>query len=300
MNKPLPAKKPPMRWGVERRMEFIEFRLLWEGGINRSDLVEQFGVSAPQASNDLSQYKESAPDNIIYDLSEKRYFASEKFRPLFLKPDANQYLSQLKLIADHVVSAEDTWLSAFPITDSIPIPQRRTDIKILKPLIDAVRNRRSLEVHYHSMNKKRPDPIWRWISPHAFAHDGLRWHIRAFCHMENRFKDFILSRFLETKSFGAPAALPEQDKCWKEFIDVVLIPNPELSKEQKQGIVLDYGMEENKLCIPVRKALLYYFQKRFGLDLNILKGAYESSLMIKNRKEFDKAFAEANPGFSNN
>jgi hypothetical protein len=25
------------RWGVERRLEFVEFRLFWEGGVNRSD-----------------------------------------------------------------------------------------------------------------------------------------------------------------------------------------------------------------------------------------------------------------------
>ena len=29
---------PSMRWGVEQRLEFIEFRLLWEGGVNRSDI----------------------------------------------------------------------------------------------------------------------------------------------------------------------------------------------------------------------------------------------------------------------
>ena len=49
---------PELRWGVERRLEFIEFRLYWEGGINRSDIMDQFGVSVPQASKDLSQYQE--------------------------------------------------------------------------------------------------------------------------------------------------------------------------------------------------------------------------------------------------
>ena len=39
-----------LKWGVERRLEFIEFRLFWEGGVNRADLIEMFGVSVPQAS----------------------------------------------------------------------------------------------------------------------------------------------------------------------------------------------------------------------------------------------------------
>lgn len=50
-----------MRWGVEKRLEFIEFRLFWEGGINRADIMEQFGVSVPQASKDLSLYEQKAP-----------------------------------------------------------------------------------------------------------------------------------------------------------------------------------------------------------------------------------------------
>ncbi|AOZ71231.1 hypothetical protein LPB142_17345 (plasmid) [Rhodobacter xanthinilyticus] len=37
--------KSELRWGVEQRLEFIEFRLFWEGHVNRSDLMDQFGVS---------------------------------------------------------------------------------------------------------------------------------------------------------------------------------------------------------------------------------------------------------------
>ena len=39
------------RWELERRLEFIEYRLFWEGGSNRSDLVDEVGVSVPQASS---------------------------------------------------------------------------------------------------------------------------------------------------------------------------------------------------------------------------------------------------------
>ena len=44
-----------LRWGVEQRLEFIEFRLFWEGHVNRSDVMEQFGL-VNQASSDLSRY----------------------------------------------------------------------------------------------------------------------------------------------------------------------------------------------------------------------------------------------------
>src|SRR4051812_14242301 len=84
-----------LRWGIERRLEFVEFRLFWEEGVNRSDIVGEFGVSVPQASKDLALYQEQAPDNIRYDRSLKRYFASETFRPKFIELDAAAYLERL-------------------------------------------------------------------------------------------------------------------------------------------------------------------------------------------------------------
>lgn len=87
------GKVPSLRWGIEQRLEFIEFRLYWEGGINRSEIIDFFGVSVPQASKDLSQYQELAPENIVYDRSQKRYFPASGFKPRFLKPDATRYLT---------------------------------------------------------------------------------------------------------------------------------------------------------------------------------------------------------------
>ena len=75
-----------LKWGVEHRLEFIEFRLFWEGSINRADLVEAFGVSVPQASKDLTLYQERAPGNMEYDTRGKRYVAAEKFVLRFLEP----------------------------------------------------------------------------------------------------------------------------------------------------------------------------------------------------------------------
>lgn len=58
-----------LRWGVERRLEFIEFRLFWEGRVNRGDVMEKFGLSVNQASSDLNRYISFAPENMIYDKS---------------------------------------------------------------------------------------------------------------------------------------------------------------------------------------------------------------------------------------
>lgn len=53
-----------LRWGMERRLEFIEFRLFWEGHVNRRDLMDTFKVSIAQATTDLNLYPALAPGNM--------------------------------------------------------------------------------------------------------------------------------------------------------------------------------------------------------------------------------------------
>jgi predicted DNA-binding transcriptional regulator YafY len=279
---------------VERRLEFIEFRLFWEGGINRSDITDFFGVSVPQASKDLSQYQELAPGNMDYDRSGKRYLTSAKFKPRFLKADPDRYLSQLRSIADRLSLAEETWLCNPPELDSMPIPHRSVDPTVLRALLAAIRRHRAIEVLYQSMNPTRPDPIWRWITPHAFGSDGFRWHVRAFCHIDRTFKDFLLSRCLDQRNEADAGAKPSEDHAWQEFIEVILKPNPKLSLSQRQVIASDFGMNKNEAKLPVRKALLYYFQKRLRIDVaDVLDNPQEAPVVVANRDAFNKALAEA-------
>lgn len=283
-----------MRWGVEKRLEFIEFRLLWEGGINRADIMEQFGVSVPQASKDLSLYEQKAPGNLAYDKRQKRYFPATDFKPAFLRPDADRYLTQLRMVAEREVSMDETWLLEMPETDAMPIPRRRVEVHVLRGMLSAVRKHRAIEVLYQSMNPARPLPRWRWITPHAFGNDGMRWHVRAYCHIDAKFKDFLLSRCLETRGDAAPAAASEADMFWNEFFEVALAPNPELTDNQKAVVAQDYDMTDGHVSVPVRKALLYYFQKRLRLDaVGTLDGPHETPVVIANREEFAGALAEA-------
>jgi hypothetical protein len=253
-----------MRWSIETRMEFMEFRLFWDGALNRSDLVDYFGISVPQASADLARYQEIAPNNLKYDRSEKRYFAAELFRPVFRQPDAERYLNQLNSIGNHVLEPQETWLASIPAFEAMPVPRRRVDSHVLRALIMTIRDQRSIRIHYQSLT--RSEPMWRWITPHALGSDSLRWHIRAFCHIDRTFKDFLLPRFLETKEDGEPAAPSSADGPWNEFVEVELVPHPQLSKPQRRVVALDYGMDGESIKISVRLALLYYFLKRLNLE----------------------------------
>ncbi|WP_372089401.1 WYL domain-containing protein [Tistrella mobilis] len=283
-----------MRWGVEKRLEFIEFRLFWEGGINRADIMDQFGVSVPQASKDLTLYEVKAPGNLAYDKSAKRYLAAENFKPVFLNPDAGAYLAQLRAGGLSGDGLEENWLSAVPSFDTMPIPYRRVTVGVLRKILATIRANRAVEIKYQSMSDRRPHPEWRWITPHALGNDGLRWHVRAFCHIDRKFKDFILSRCLEIRGDADPEAAPLDDHFWQEKFSVTLVPNPKLSDPQQDVVAQDYEMHEGKVVVAVRMALLYYFLKRLRLDVaDALDRPQEAPVIVSNRAEFDAALKEA-------
>ena len=79
----------PLRWSQKQRLEFIEFRLQWEGRVNRSDLINFFAISVPQASLDFAKYRELAPDNAVYDATEKTYIAGSSFAPVLVSNSAD-------------------------------------------------------------------------------------------------------------------------------------------------------------------------------------------------------------------
>lgn len=253
-----------LTWGMERRLEFIEFRLFWDGGVNRADIIEMFDVSVPQASKDLSLYQVRAPQNAIYDKSAKRYVASENFRPCFLKPDPNAYLSQLRSVADGILESSDSWIGSLPPYDAAAAPVRGVNAETLRAIVTAIRRAEAIEIKYQSLS--RPEPKWRWITPHAIGFDGFRWHTRAYCEIDRAFKDFLLSRVLETRGIRTGEIEASADRGWQEHVVLEVGPHPDLSETQKKVIALDYGMSGGKAKVRVRRAFLYYTLKRLGLD----------------------------------
>ncbi|WP_397542034.1 WYL domain-containing protein [Roseovarius salis] len=256
--------KVELRWGVEQRLEFIEFRLFWEGHVNRSDLMDQFGVSVNQASTDLNRYIGFAPDNMVYDKSARTYVRGSDFKAQFLEPDASRYLAQLRSLADGILDREDSWIANLPPYASAPTPVRGVNPETLRSVVGAIRRSEAIEVKYQSLSS--PEPRWRWIAPHAVAFDGYRWHTRAFCMTDECFKDFLLSRMLKIRGARESETSAEDDSDWHSEVALEIGPHPDLSETQAKVIALDYGMQGGKATIKVRRALLYYALRRLGLD----------------------------------
>jgi len=274
--------KSELRWGVERRLEFIEFRLYWEGHVNRGDLMEVFGVSVNQASTDLNRYLELAPGNMLYDKSERTYVRGDHFAPKFLQPDAGRYLSQLHLLDQGIVERSDAWLGSLPEFEASPTPARGVEAPILRSVLKAIENREAIEVRYQSMSQ--PEPAWRWIAPHALGFDGFRWHARAWCFKDAAFKDFVLSRILKDRAHKPSEIDPQTDRNWHKTVDLVIAPHPDLSDAQKAAVALDYGMKNGCTTLSVRSSMLYYALRRLGLDTDpSVREPKDQQIVLQNR-----------------
>lgn len=276
-----------LRWGVERRLEFIEFRLFWEGRMNRGDLMKVFGVSVNQASTDLNRYLRLAPENMVYDKRKRAYLCSSVFSPLFLRLDSDRYLSEVRSVRSGVLSREDAWLRSDPQFDEVPNPTRTVNPETLRMVLEAMRHGEAIEIHYQSFS--RPSPRWRWIAPHAIGFDGFRWHVRAFCDEAGFFKDFVLGRVLEVGTVRASEAEPADDHDWHEHVDLEIGPNPGLSEGQREVVELDYGMREGKTVLRVRRAFLFYVLKRLGLEQADAAAPNTQHIVLLNREVVEQS-----------
>ena len=278
-----PAEPKGLSWGLESRLQFIDFRLRWERRINRMDLIEHFGISVPQASLDIAKYMELAPSNLTYDRSSRTYTAAPCFRPLYQRSSAQRYLAELLATKMGVVEPTASFIGSAPETDWAPSPWRTINEQTVEAVVRASRQQEAIWVSYQSMTSM--DESVRLLSPHALGNDGFRWHIRAFCHKRQRFSDFVLARILRIDGFEASQVDSSQDSHWQTVLTLVLAPHPDLPAAKKRVLELDYGMEDGQVKLPCRQAFLYYTLRRLGLHTKEAPDPLAQQITLKNRDE---------------
>lgn len=284
---------PKTRRGVERRMEFIEFRLAWEGSIQRSHLVNFFKISLQQASTDLNRYLAFAPTNMTYDSSRKAYVATKEFKPLFVSRDSDSYLSPLLSVGIGLRSKDETFIGWQPDLGAIPSFKRWIDSNVLFEVLSSMRYKRDLHVKYCSLT--RGEVMTRWFAPHALSFDGLRWFARAYCHTRNMFRDFGLARIADVINQRASEISPLQDTAWNRFVQVKIAPHPRLTEGQKKIVELDYGMSDGLKLIEIRGALLFYLLRRLGIDVEVECNDTNPDvhqIVLVNRKQVEEVLKE--------
>lgn len=269
------------RWSQDRRLEFIDFRLRWDGRLNRGDLTDFFGISVPQASLDIAKYMELAPGNLTYDRSSRTYVASTSFSPLFPASDAERYLNELLAKCSGLNAEQNSFLAWAPPVATVPSPGRTLRADVLVGLLRAIREGCAIHVLYQSMTS--PGPTARTLTPHALAHDGFRWHVRAYCHVRKAFRDFVIARILEISGFDKAEVKSDGDKEWHTIVPLVLVPHPKLSEAHKRAVELDFGMRDGQVEFQCRQAFLFYALRHLRLDLHGHVKPEAQQIALKNR-----------------
>jgi len=279
------------RWGQERRLEFIDFRLRWDRTVNRGDLVDYFRISTQQASADLSMYGKLAPGNLAYDRNLKTYRATPEFKPALTKDDAQRFLEQLASLSAGTLVSSASFVGWRPPHDIVRFPTRQIPTGTLLRILWAIRDGDELRVVYQSM--RRSAPTVRWIAPHALAFDGLRWHVRAWCKENGDFRDFVISRIQRIETSRKASVAAKGDIWWNTFVQVVLKPRVELSRAQNAAIQIEFGMTAGRLILSCRKALAFYLLRQLQLESLNPQPPAAQPLELVNRSELTEVLAAA-------
>ncbi|CAA0329817.1 conserved hypothetical protein [Alteromonas alvinellae] len=242
-----------------QRLAYIDFCLLFKGAIHRQDLINRFEVGLSAGSRDFTLYKELAPENLIYDPREKRYFQTENFVPVF-EHDAKRTLIKLANdISDGFDAIGDVH---FPVesASSLNVP----DIFVVAKVVQAIVNKKAMSVIYTSLSSGSGA---RELVPHSIVDNGQRWHVRAFDRKSQSFRDFVLTRISKVTVKTEPETHEciEHDEEWGRLISLEIVPHPKNIK-YSTAIELDYAMEEGVLKLEVRAAMAGYLLRRWNVD----------------------------------
>jgi hypothetical protein len=244
-------------WAAQERLRAIERAVYWRGWVKRKNLQKLFGVSLAQASSDLQKYLEMNPGSMVYHLSHKRYEAAETMQcrlhvPLFedairsFIPSDN--LGQLP--SPHQVDSD--------FVSIVSLPNRSGKAEFQRFILQAFLNTKKIKLKYWSISSGSAKV--REIIPTGFGNDGYRWHVRAWCCVNEDYRDFVLGRISQVKSLTDYEEELPADADWNTLETVRLKPNSKLPENSRRAIELDYGIRKNgTLKLEVRTAMKQYF-----------------------------------------
>lgn len=270
-----------------KRYIVLELILQWRGAINSRDLKVLFNISHDTAKRTLQSYTKQYPENITYNAHLKKHQPSSKFVPklsdcqfdayisiferlLYKQGEETENVEALTSESTNYCTKTNQQVQKSPVSlitaiTKIKHPQRQLQPELMRVIIAACQYHQRVEVDYLSLNN--PDYEGRIIQPHTIVHDGSRWHVRAFDEKSQTFRDFNLARFKSKAVVEGNATVTlEQDTAWNTIVELEIIPDTRLSQIQKECIEQEFQMQQGKLLITCRAALVNYLLLNLRLD----------------------------------
>jgi predicted DNA-binding transcriptional regulator YafY len=281
------GNKWPIRWELLLRYRYIETIALWEGRLTTRHLCDTFGIGRQQASKDINNYlREIGPGNLEYDKYLKGYKPSGQFAPRLTRGLADEYL-HLMARNNELSTMFDSLALNVANVEVLMVPVRDVKPEVLRPIMQAARQKKRLEVDYVSINA--PDREGRIIVPHTLVYTGVRWHVRAWCEKNQGYRDFVLSRFRDIPEIlGDSEHGVDGDSEWNTRVSIRIVPDPRLSREQRQVVEVDYGMQDGALEVTTRGKLVPYALKLLHIDpKQELEDPAAQQIIVENRQALE-------------
>lgn len=230
--------------------------LTWEGRLSNARLRSLFDLSSIRASEWLRDFRECYPRWLTWDSKTKSHVATSAFLregPKSQTDSLSRYVVLVGLpIAQRNVKEQHVLWAAYPDLYT-PKPQ------FFYTLLQAAQLGKQVDIEYRSLTS--PKPHHRTISPHSIVRAGRRWHVRAYCHVKEEFRDFNLGRMSAAKLLQDPTVKPtnRDDNVWNTFVQVRIGAHPLLTREQADVIRFEHFDNMASLTQSCRAALVSYF-----------------------------------------
>jgi len=254
------------------RFAYIDFVLRFLGGLNRSDLLDFFGIGEAAASKEISEYKKLSANNVDYDrVLRKNVILRESFKPL-INLDAETALGMLA-----------NGFNKNKLYDRPMLPYQRIgatphhlNTDFVSKVTRSIYSKTAIKCNYISASSSNHDE--RTLLPTAFFYDGQSWMFRAFHRdpviEEAHFKCFEFSRLLSVTECPNDVARPQetlpQDADWHLVVPLQLTLHPRLLPNKKAALSQEFGLDEkqDEFVITEKAVLVYYLKKHWKIDVN--------------------------------
>ena len=238
------------------RLSIMLTLLTWEGQLSNARLRSLFDLSSIRASEWLRDFREHHPLWLAWDAKTKSHVATAAFYREGPKSQADSLSRYVVLVGlpvaqRHGKEQHILW-AAYPDLYT-PRP------KFFSALLLAAQLGKQVDIEYRSLTS--PQPHRRMISPHSLVRAGRRWHVRAYCHMREEFRDFNLGRMSAAKLLqeSEVKAASQDDAAWNTFVQVRIGAHPLLTREQADVIRFEHFDNAASLTQSCRVALISYF-----------------------------------------
>jgi len=260
---------------TEIRFGWIEACLRYAGEFGAAEKVmycETFGLSEPSASRHQAKFEADFEMRCgeVFERDDKHRVRGGKLglredaklpsKPVFPKmPSLSQWLQQ-NLGGNSYFEER--------------IRRRDPDPWVVRPVVRSIRSKMPVRISYHSRNGESE----RVVSPHSIILVAERMHMRAFDHLNNEHRDFVLSRITKAHivADGPKYVGPDQDNSWTNFRKLVVEEKRMASEENSRiGVRLDFGLDEYGVkTVQVREPLVHYL-------IDNMSDAYSSPIRIR-------------------